>query len=369
MTWVVRAWMPLMAAALACQGVVEPGPDPDARFGSILADSARANGVIGAQAVVLIPGQPPWSGVTGEERPGLPMVASRLIGTGSISKLYTAAAAMVQIDRGAFALEDTVGRWFPGLPNVPGSITVRQLLRHTSGLADLFDHPQYSSTVFADPSRVWTPAELLGFIQPPRFPPDQGWEASATNTLLLGMIVEQTSGLSLGGFLRSAVFRNPERYWLMGDGPPPSHLATQWFVDAQGARTDVTGTLFGPALFSSRREVQASAEGNAAFLAHLVDGDLLSPAMRSAMLTFVPSDGRIANETGGGFGIRRFVYFGRTMYGHSGGVINASAMMLYDPATRIVVAVSINQNGPSHRQSHFSTAAALMLEAIGEARP
>jgi len=358
--------LPWLLLSLACQDPVGPPIDLETRLARIFEDSARANGVIGAQAVVRLADGSIWSAAYGEERPGVPMAADRLIGTGSISKLYTAVAAMLLIDRGAFALDDTVGRWFPGLTNVPGSITVRQMLRQTSGLADYMQHPDYSATVFADPSRAWSPEELLAFVEPPRFAPDQAWEASNTNRLLLGIIVERETGMSLGEFMRQELFAPPQHFWLSGDGNPPSNLATQWFVDRDGNRLDATGTLFGPALYTSRIEVQASAEGNAAFGARLLDGDLLSETMREAMLTIVPDDGAIANQTGGGFAIRRYSYFGRTMYGHSGGTPNSSAMVLYDPVARVTVAVSVNQDGVSHRQSHFATAAALIQAAFTE---
>ena len=82
------------------------------------------------------------------------------------------------------------------------------------------------------------------------------------------------------------------------------------------------------------------------------------------MLTIVPDDGGIPGQTGGGLGIRRYNYLGRTLYGHSGGTPNSSALVLYDPVTGIVAGVSMNQDGGSHGQSHFRTAPALLQAAL-----
>jgi Beta-lactamase len=157
--------------------------------------------------------------------------------------------------------------------------------------------------------------------------------------------------------------------WLAGDGTAPGPLATQWSTDAQGARYDYSARYFGPALFTSRHEVQASAADVADFAQRLFAGALLTPATRAAMLTIVPDDGRIPGETGGGLGIRRYNYLGRTLYGHSGATPNSTALVLYDPGTAIVAAVSVNADGPSHGASHFRTTPALLQAAIACAAP
>ncbi len=352
----------------------DAGTEPDsyqqltATLDRILSDSASANGVIGAQAAVLIPGQQPWLGVTGLNRPGDAMRGDLMIGTGSISKMYTAIAALVLVDRGVVRLDDPIGKWFPGTPNIDPNLSVERLLQNTSGLADYSAGPNFGSVALADPQRTWQAEELLTFVGPPLFAPGTGWNASNTNRLLLGMIVERETGLSLGTFMRNEFFQGLTSSWLAGDGAAPGPVASQWFVDGAGNRIDYTASFFGPALFSTRREVQASAADIAVFAARLFGGNLLSSATKTAMLTVVPDDGAIAGQTGGGLGVRRYNYLGRTLYGHSGATNNSTALVLYDPGTGIVAAVSVNQNGASHRQSHFRTTPALLQAAIAFTR-
>ncbi|NOT08591.1 MAG: beta-lactamase family protein [Gemmatimonadales bacterium] len=356
----------LLSACVAACGA--PGTEPAEtladRLNRILADSAAANQVIGAQAAVLIPGKPLWVSVTGLNGPGDPMRPDLLIGTGSISKMFTIVAALTLIDRGVIRMDDQVGRWFPNTQNVDPAIRLERLLQQTSGLADYQAAPNYSQSIFADPGRAWQPAELLSFVGAPLFQPGAGWNASNTNSLLLGMIVERESGLTLGAFMKRDLWAGLTSTWFGGDGAAPGPLATQWSVDAAGNRTNYTETFFGPALFSSRREVQTTAADLARFAERLFGGDLLTPATKAAMLTIVPDDGGIPGQTGGGLGIRRYNYLGRTLYGHSGGTPNASSLVLFDPPTGIVVAVMVNQNGPSHRQSHFRIGPALLQAAL-----
>lgn len=342
----------------------EPCPEASERFARILADSSRANGVYGTQAAVLVPGHAAWEDSWGLNGSADSMRSDLMIGTGSISKLYTIVAALRLVDRGAIALDDTLGKWFPNAPNVNPAIPLRLVMQQTSGLADYQAAPNYFGTIMADPDRYWQPEELLALVGSPLFPPGTGWNASNTNSLLLGIIVARETGRSLGDFMREELWPGRTESWLAGDGMAPGPLATQWAENAQGMLYDYGALYFGPALFSSRHEVQASAGDVAAFAQRLLGGTLLTTDTRAAMLTIVPDDGRIAGQTGGGLGIRRYNYLGRTLYGHSGATPNSTALVLFDPATGAVAAVSVNQGGPSHRNSHFRTTPALLQAAI-----
>jgi len=337
-----------------------------AKLQGILTASVAASGAMGAQAAVRIPGHAPWSGVAGFERPGQPLRPERMIGLGSISKMCTAVAAMLLIDRGVIALGDTVGRWFPDAPNVDPSISVHRLLQQTSGIAEYAATSAFGDSVRARPDRLWRPEELLGFVGPPLFAPGAGWNASNTNRLLLGMIVERETGRSLGEFMRSEVFAGSPSTWVSGDGAVPAGFATHWIVTPSGERVNANERVLTRSVLSARREVQASAEAVAGLGERLFAGNLLSDGLRARMLEFVPSDGKVPGETGGGLGIRRYGPLGtleRTTIGHSGANTNNASLLLFDPVTRITVAVTLNQ-GAGHGNSQFSLAPALLKAAI-----
>ncbi|MCB1555525.1 MAG: serine hydrolase [Xanthomonadales bacterium] len=334
------------------------------QFQQVLDDSVAAQGIIGSQASVRVPGYPVWNGVSGTEDDVAPMRPELLIGTGSITKMITVVAALRLVDRGVIDFDDRLVQWFPDQPNLDPGITVRQAMHQVSGIADYMANATLTNQVFADLQRVWTPDELRQFIGPPNFAPGTAWQASNSNSLLLGRIVELETGKSLAEFMREELFGGLQSIWLAGFGEAPSPVSTQWFIDGAGTRLNVNESNFGPSLFTFRREVQASAGDVAAFTERLFRGDLLSAPTRAAMLEIVPDDGGIPGQTGGGLGIRRYNLLGRTLYGHSGGTPNSSAFVLFDPATGIVASVSVNQNGPSHGQSHFQTAPALLQAAL-----
>jgi hypothetical protein len=148
--------------------------------------------------------------------------------------------------------------------------------------------------------------------------------------------------------------------WTPGDGQPTRALGTHWALDSTGQRMNFSERSFTPSLFTTRRETYISARELAVFVRRMFDGDLLSPAARTELTTFVDDDRRIPGQTGGGVGVRRFEYEGRVMYGNSGATPNSSALYLYDAASRVIVVLSTNQSGESHRNSHFRIVPALV---------
>lgn len=344
---------------------IDPLPSTlDLQLQQILDDSVSQNGIIGSQAAVRIPGRASWQGVAGRNGDSDPMLGHYMIGTGSISKMLSVVAALRLVDRGVIALDDRLGQWFPDIANVDPDISIKQAMQQVSGLADYLANPVLNEAVFADLQREWSAPELISHIGTPLFTAGSAWDPSNSNSLLLGRIVEIESGHSLADFMREELFGERSSMWLAGFGQPPAPLATQWARATDGSLINMNQTLFGPSLFTSRREVHASAAALAAFTEDLFLGDVLSAELRQALFEIVPDNGAIPGQTGGGLGIRRYQLIGRTLYGHSGGTPNSSAFLLFDPASGISVAVSVNQGGGLHNQSHFQTAPALLQAAI-----
>ena len=82
-------------------------------------------------------------------------------------------------------------------PRLPGA-SLRQLLRHTSGIPDYGRLPAYAAAVRARPSDPWDDEELLAraLAQGPDFAPGEGWAYSNTGYLLVRRILESTGGLA-----------------------------------------------------------------------------------------------------------------------------------------------------------------------------
>ena len=121
----------------------------------------------------------------------------------SISKQFTAAAILLLEDDGKLDLDDTVAKYLPGITG-GDTITIRQLLSHTSGLQDYW--PQdYSFKAMATPV---TPQQIVDrwAKKPLDFAPGTQWQYSNTGYVVAGMIVEKLAGMPLLAFLQQRVF-------------------------------------------------------------------------------------------------------------------------------------------------------------------
>jgi len=119
--------------------------------------------------------------------------------SGSLGKQFTAAGIMMLVERDKLDLNDPIARHLPS-PARWGSITVRHLLTHTSGLPD--------DEFVLNLRRDYTENQLALFIAslPRRYRPGKHFQYSNLGYALLGMIIGRVSGQFYGDFLRENIF-------------------------------------------------------------------------------------------------------------------------------------------------------------------
>jgi D-alanyl-D-alanine carboxypeptidase len=124
---------------------------------------------------------------------------------GSNTKTFVATVLLQLTAEGRVRLDDTVERWLPGLVRGNGNdgskITVRHLLRQTSGLHDYShylpqDQDRTPETYRKVRFRSYRPEELVAMAMrhAPEFAPGERWSYSNTNYVVAGMIVEKATG-------------------------------------------------------------------------------------------------------------------------------------------------------------------------------
>ena len=126
----------------------------------------------------------------------------------SITKTMTSAVILQLVQEGKIELDDPVTKYIPDVPGGDG-ITIAQLLEMRSGLYSFTDDPAIAQTMDDDPTRVYTPQELLAiaYAQPPMFPPGSDYYYSNTNYVLLGLIIEQLDGRPLAASFEERLFK------------------------------------------------------------------------------------------------------------------------------------------------------------------
>jgi CubicO group peptidase (beta-lactamase class C family) len=133
--------------------------------------------------------------------------------TASVTKLFTAVATLQLIEQGLLAFDTPVISTL-GLQGttISSAVTVRQLLTHTSGIAD--DAEEESGEDYAD---LWTTRsnyavlETADFLpqfayKPPNFPPGQGCRYCNCGYVLLGLLIEQVGKVTYRDYVRQQIF-------------------------------------------------------------------------------------------------------------------------------------------------------------------
>lgn len=141
----------------------------------------------------------------GKRRPPAPTDAFRIA---SVSKGFNAYLAAKLIDNGVLSLDTTLGEKIPGVLPAAEGVNLRQLLQHTSGLADYIRAPTFIEQLVADPARYFSPLQLTEFVRgdPLEFAPGSKYHYSDTDNIAAGLIEERASGLSYQQLLRGRVF-------------------------------------------------------------------------------------------------------------------------------------------------------------------
>jgi D-alanyl-D-alanine carboxypeptidase len=168
-----------------------------------------------------------WSGAAGiaSQDGQVPMTKDTPIYIASITKLYTATAIMRLYEKGALSLDDPMSRYLPkelvqGIHVYKGKdysheITIKELLSHTSGIADYYtERPKGGKNLFElfleKPERSWTVDETIERARNdlrPNFQPGTDASYSDTNFQLLGKVIEAVTGKPLHIVYEDFIFR------------------------------------------------------------------------------------------------------------------------------------------------------------------
>jgi len=329
-----------MLAVVAGVGIaraVSRAEPPDERLGALL-DRVVEEGAPGV-LVLVRDGEVTRAEARGlaDRAPAMTMAADVRFRTGSITKTFVAALVLDLVAGGKLRLDDPVARWVPGLVPRGNEITVRQLLRHTSGLADYVDDPR----VLRAPARLWRPEELVAIAaaQPSAGAPGERFAYASTNYLVLGLVAERAGRAPLATQLARllAPLRLRHTAYVPGSVPgrsvhgyrAPSH---QGVVTGDAVEVGTAAPWAGAAgaVVSSAGDLQR-------FFAALLGGRLLRPQLLREMEALVP-----AGRNRYGLGIAVFPTPCGPAWGHTGNVQGtvAVAWNTRDASRQVVLVVN-----------------------------
>ncbi len=365
------------ALARALQALLDRAveEDPPVRNGVMRVDAPRLS----------------WQGASGLANPdqGVAMLPEHQFQAASITKMITATTFMMLVDDGRVELDTGIGRYLPasitsGLHEHGGrsygpEITPRQLLGHTSGIADFFGDGEprpggalpFVAKMREDPDRLWDPVEIIAWTKAhlrPHFPPGDGWHYADTGFVLAGLIIEAVTGQELHEAMRERLFeplgmrdtymlfREPARPGLAGQEPSVAYAGDMEYGTQRSVSAD----------WASGGLVTTAGDLSRFIRAFAADRIFRDRALKDAMLTWTPT-----GETGVyyGLGVRRFVLEELEMpesgqlWGHTGFL---KPFMLYWPERKASICGTLNQSAAKGVFSELRPVSALVPAVMRE---
>lgn len=278
----------------------------------------------GILAQVMENGKTSWKYAAGiaDLKTGKKMQADYRFRIGSLSKTFIATVIMQLAGEKKLSLEDTVEKWLPGVVQGNGydgnKVTIRQLLNHTSGLADTDD--TLTGDIIQKINKTYAPEDIikLGLSNKPEFDPGSGWQYSNTNYVLLGMLVPKVTGKTYAEEIKQRIIKplNLKDTFSPGTSKkiPGEHARGYNILPESTKRTDVTEVSVTAG--SAAGDMISSAYDLNRFFSALLGGKLLPAKQLKEMLTTI--------DTGAGmkYGLGIFETMlpnGVSVWGHSGG--------------------------------------------------
>lgn len=279
----------------------------------------------------------------------LPATGDTRFGICSISKLFTAIAAMQLRDAGRIELDAPISRylpWYRPADDAEAPVTARALLSHVSGLPREAGQPYWATRLFPDRAQLPGRAPAMPAAAPFRY-----FDYSNYGMVLLGEIVARRSGLDYDAYVRRRLL----------DPIGLADTATQWpralygrgFAVGYGARNGrgerkplpfYEIKALGPAagISSSAADLARFAAWQFRVLDGKEDGVLRAATLRDMQrIHWVSPD---SPDESWGLGFRVFRHGEETLVGHDGGCPGFNSSFILRPQDRTAVIMLVNVN-------------------------
>ncbi|MGH3918221.1 MAG: serine hydrolase domain-containing protein [Pseudonocardiaceae bacterium] len=281
-----------------------------------------------------------------KHRAGMPVTRETAFPTGSISKAWTATLAMILVADGDIELDAPLDEHLPELDDLCGRLTLRQLLSHTSGFADV---PEPSTLSLRRYVREHCRRHDLVLA------PDTGFSYSSRNYALVGHLIETITGMSWWEAMESILLRplgiDPAAVVdRAGRAPCERPIATGHSVNTTLGRTRPVQQSLAPAEDPAGALAMSAVDLVALGLMHVGEGfpELLPAAYAEQMRQAVPRANPFGLADGWGAGLAVFSDGTTDWVGHDGNANGTSCYLRIEPVGGWVVALTTNANTGSH---------------------
>ncbi len=256
---------------------------------------------------------------------------------GSISKQFTATAALILQQEGKLSLDDKVSKYYPELTRA-NEVTLRNLMTMTSGYED-FAPQDYIIPAWRKPIDPLT--NIREWAEKPLdFEPGTDWQYSNTNYVLMGLIVQKVSGEPLYQFIRERVLTPLKMQGVFNTYTERERLQVDGYVSYAMAPVRVQ-PLEGTGWYFADGDLAMPAATLLTWDLGIINRALLTPeSYKEFETSYVLQSGRDAHY---GLGIFIHNQGGRRVFEHSGEVGGYVSENVVYPDDKAAVVVLTNE--------------------------
>jgi CubicO group peptidase (beta-lactamase class C family) len=270
---------------------------------------------------------------------GIPIEPNMVFRIGSVTKQFTAAAILLLEEEGKLSVEDDLRKHLPDFPTSSRTITIAQLLTHTSGIRSYTDMPDFGKRMREDMSVE----EIIALFrdEPLGFEPGEKYAYNNSGYVLLGAIIEKASGKTYEAYLRERIFEPlgmSQTYYGSASRIIPKRAQGYDGVNAEFENTEYLSMSLPYSAGSLLSTVDDLAKWDRA----LEGTGLLSQAsLDKWWKPFSLANGESIHY---GYGWSISSYEGHPVVDHGGGINGFTCQLLRMPEDRIFVTVLTNRN-------------------------
>jgi CubicO group peptidase (beta-lactamase class C family) len=268
--------------------------------------------------------------------PNTPVTKFRL---GSLTKQFTAASILLLAERGKLTLEDPVRKHMPDAPAAWDTITIFNLLTHTSGIPNFTSLPEYKSLQVVEAPVMKSIATVRD--KPLDFPPGEKMSYSNSGYLVLGYVIEHVTGASYEQFVTDNIF-TPLGMKDSGYDSNTAIIPRRAAGYAPSAAGPVNAGFIHMSIPHAAGALYSTTEDLLRWEQSLFGGKLISAASLAKMTTPFKNDYA--------FGLTVLTASGRKVIQHGGGIEGFNTFLAYYPDTKVTIAVLANINGEAPSQ-------------------
>lgn len=318
---------------------------------------------MGTSAAIAVNGKVKWKKAAGfsDHKNQRSFNTSTKTRIASIAKPMTAIAVMQLVEKGAIDLEGLIGTYLNNCPPAWKSITIRQLLAHTSGIK------AYPIGREAATKKQYNSLEAAMNVfknRPLKFKPGSNFHYSTYNYVVLGRIIELVSGLTYGDYMKKNIWEVAEMHNTGIENSENLKDQSLAYIQKNKRKSkkaksiNLSNRIPGGGLYSTVEDMIKFGQA-------VIDHKFITKETYERM-----AQKQFEREKGQPYGLGWFFYGPKgeehLIVGHSGGQIGATTQLFIEPTNKIVVVVLSNTSGKRVWKEVVTLSSQLIRAAIKE---